>query len=254
MKKLLVINKIRSVLLIVLFSCSLTVGLSQNVEKDNVINELRAASERYRNTKYLGFDINYRYYNEQQPGIYLDSLGGSFKLNGNNYWYELDNTEAIGNADLMIMLFKEDKIMYLTRPSAFSMSQNPVSMIDSFLTARTDVRYSISRERNTKRITLDFDSGSKYKSIRYEIDAISGYISKMTCVVRASEMYDASVKAQVEDSDVYVVVEASFRNYRQSGFNDSLFNTTKYFKKEGEEFVALPPYDSYKVFLGTNTL
>ncbi len=254
MKKNLIKLRVNTLLLMMLFNSSFTAALCQGIEKDNVVSELRAASERYRKAQYLAFDISYRYYNEKQPGVYLDSLNGSFKLNGNNYWYELDNTEAIGNADFMVMLFKEDKIMYLTRPSAFSMSQNPVSMIDSFLTGRTDIKYSISREHNLKRLTLEFDSGAKYKSIQYDIDQSSGFISRMTCVVKASEMYDASVKSQVEDSDVYVVVEAGFKNYRQSGFNVNQFNTARYFKKEGEEYVALPPYETYKVFLGTNTL
>ena len=254
MKNCLTNYVLRVVVFILLNCCFLKNGLGQALERENVISELRATSEKYRNSQYLSFDINYRYFKEHEPGVYLDSLNGSFKLKGKSYWYELDNTEAIGDADLMVMLFKEDKIMYLTRPSTYSMSQNPVAMIDSFLAERADIKYRIIRERDKKTLILDFEDGAAYKSIKYDIDGATGFLSKMTCVVKASEMYDASVKSQVEESDVYVVVEASFKNYRQTGFNESQFNTAKYFKKEGEEYVALPPYETYKVFLGTNTL
>lgn len=229
-------------------------GHSQESERENVISELNGISEKYRTVKNLSFDINYRYANVQQPGAYLDSLSGSFRINGKNYWYVLDNTEAIGDSQYLIMLFKEDKIMYLTKPSSFTLMQNPLSLIDSYLVNKPGIKYSISTQKKEKKIELDFGDNGKYRRIEYEIDLASGFMTKMTCVVRASEMYDESVKSQVEDASVYVQVEAVFKNYRQNDFPEGLFNTAKYFKKDGEEYIALPPYETYKVFLGTNTL
>jgi hypothetical protein len=229
-------------------------GNCQDAGKDKVINELRKISERFRNSRYLSFDINYRYASEQKPSVFLDSLDGSFKLSGNKYWYTMADTEGIGNSEYTILLFREDKIMYLSKPSGVSIAQNPIAMIDSFLTARPGIKYSIDVQKKQKKITLEFDGNEKYKKIEYDMDAVTGFITKMSCVVQASEMYDPSVRSEIEDRSVYVVVEADFKNYRENSFVDSLFDTAKYFKKVGEEYIALPPYESYKVFLGTNTL
>ena len=95
--------------------------------------------------------------------------------------------------------------------------------------------------------------GMKYKTIEYEID-LSGYITKMKCVVQASELYDPSVKEIVEGENTYAIVEAVFTNYKKVDVSNNQFDVTKYFKKEGDEFIALPPYENYKVFLGTINL
>lgn len=243
------------VLIAILLSGTLNnVMYGQDNAKEKVIEELKAVSGRFSNTRGVSFDINYKYSDEEKPAVYLDSLNGSFKINGNKYWYTMAETEGIGNGEFTILLFKEDKIMYLTKPSTMSVSQNPLAMIDSFLAARPGVKYSIENEKKQKRIMLDFEENSRYKRIEYDIDAASGFLTRMTCIVKATEMYDASVKPQIEDNSKYVIVEATFKNYKETSFADSLFDTAKYFKKEGEEYIALPPYESYKVFLGTNTL
>jgi hypothetical protein len=248
------INALVAIIALVVVSGIPLTGFSQDTDREKVIKELKTISDHYRNTRFLSFDINYRYANEQQPGIYLDSLSGSFKINGSNYWYVLDNTEAIGDNHYLIMLFREDKIMYLTKPSSLTLMQNPLALIDSYLVGKPGVRYGITSQKKEKKISLDFGDNGKYRKIEYEIDAASGFMTKMTCVVRASEMYDETVRSQVDDASVYVKVEAVFKNYRETAFPENLVNTTKYFKKDGEEYIALPPYETYKVFLGTNTL
>lgn len=250
------INKItlHAIIILVLTGGIIANGYGQELDREKVITELKAISERYRSVKNLSFDINYRYANDLQPGAFLDSLSGSFRISGKNYWYVLDNTEAIGDSQYLIMLFKEDKIMYLTKPSSLTLMQNPLSLIDSYLVNKPDIKYSISSQKKEKKISLDFGDNGKYRRIEYSIDMASGFMTKMTCVVRASEMYDESVKSQVDDASVYVQVEAVFKNYRENAFTEGLFNTAKYFKKDGEEYIALPPYETYKVFLGTNTL
>jgi hypothetical protein len=232
----------------------LLMAQEKQVDREAVITSLKNLSAKYREMKYLGFDIAYRFSDEKKPSIYLDSIRGSFRMNGNDYWYSLDSTEAVGNSDYMLMLFKEDKIMYLTKPSAFSIAQSPVSLIDSFLAKDPGIIYSIVEENKLRKIQLQFKEGLKYKKIEYEIDKSTGFITKMSCVVKASEMYDASVRQQVDDSGVYAVVDAVFTHYSFGKFDSSQFNTAKYFKKEGEEYIALPPYELYKVFLGNNTL
>jgi hypothetical protein len=254
MKNSLIIKNIGISIHLVIGILFATSANCQDANKDKVIDELKAISERFRNTKYLSFDIKYKYSSEDKPTTFLDSLDGSFKINGNNYWYAMAETEGVANTDYTILLFKEDKIMYLSKPSSVSIAQSPVAIVDSFLTDRPGIKYTLDIQKKQKTIVLEFAENQKYKRIEYDIDAITGLISKMTCVVQASEMYDPSVKTQIEDNSVYVIVEANFKNYRENSFGESLFDTAKYFKKEGEEYIALPPYDSYKVFLGKNTL
>ncbi len=232
-----------------IFTCQ-----GQLYKKLELLEELKNTSDNYRNKKYLSFDVVYKYSKEQQPAVYIDTLTGTFKITGNQYWYSMDNTEAVGNNEFMILLFKEDKIMYLTKPSLISAGQNPLALIDSFLTQHDDITYSLSVDSGQKRIILDFPGGSKYRRVEYYIDKLSGFVTKMVCTVQASELYDPGVQSLVEDTNTYAIIEASFTNYKESEIDLGQFNTTKYFKKQGDEFIALPPYENYKVFLGTTNL
>lgn len=240
--------------LLLLLSVAAMQAAGQVSEKEKVIAELKRVSASYKTVQFLGFGIMYKYADEKTPGNYLDSLKGSFKLNGDLYWYAMDETEAVGNKDYMMMLFKEDRIMYLSKAASSAISGNPVAMIDSFILRNAGINCRITEEKNETHIMLDFPAGSKYKRIAYRIDAATHFLSGITCVVQASELYDPSVRQAIEGGAEYAVIEISFSDYTRKGFDAGLFDMSKYFKKEGDEYVTVPPYDSYKIFLGSPNL
>src|SRR5262245_61132740 len=106
------INKRIIAVLIVLCSW-INFALSQSAGNTSALEELRKLGAVYRSASYLSFDVTYKYAPEATPTLYLDSLKGNFKINGDRYWSSLDNTESVSTADYMIMLFKEDLIMYI---------------------------------------------------------------------------------------------------------------------------------------------
>jgi hypothetical protein len=67
-------------------------------------------------------------------------------------------------------------------------------------------------------------------------------------------LYEASVRSLVEASNAYAVVECLYTNYRQENSGKDLFDAARYFKKEGNEWVTVAPYDNYKIFIGTPNL
>jgi hypothetical protein len=98
---------------IILFQ-SLSVIAQDDLEKARII--LKDVVQHYSAAKNLSFSIVYRYADENNAGVWLDSLNGKFKIHGNDYWYALANTETIGNRECTIVLFKDDKIMYIRKP------------------------------------------------------------------------------------------------------------------------------------------
>lgn len=229
-------------------------AVAQTAENQKVLAELRRVSERYRTTPYLGFDIRYRYASEEAPDTYLDSLKGSFKLHGDRYWYSLDQTEAIVTGDIMMLLFREDQVMYLSRPSAAWVGSSPVTVLDSLLTHAEGYKATLKTSGKSSLIHLEFPANSACKSITYEIDARTHLISRMQCVVPATELYDPSVRPVVEGDGVYAVIDIGFANYKENGFDPAQFDTAKYFQKQGAEYVPVAPYQSYKLFLGSPNL
>lgn len=228
--------------------------LAQSSEKQRVIEVMRALSERYKSYKGLSFTIAYRYASEDQPAVYLDSLKGSFTMSGSRYHYIVDSTEFIGGNDLSMTLFKEDKIMYLTRTSKALQSTNPLAMLDSFLTKNDNVDCELSETNATQSITMKFKPGMTVKRIEYRIDRASGLVTKMINVVQSKQLYDPSVRPLVKGASSYAIVETDFLNYREENAGGSVPDLDRYFKKEGKEYVTVPPYEAYKIFLGTPDL
>ena len=229
----------------------------------------------YAKATHLSFNVTYRYAAEETPGTWLDSLSGRFKLNGNQYWYDINNTESICAGGYLILLFKEDQVMYLAKPSAPVGENTPiytsgdgkmplanpataipgvVNQFENLLKNDSTIRCHVKEINNQKRVTIEFTVPAIYKKIEYYINNKTGYLEKMINVVRSDQLYDASVQHLVDADQPYAIVEAVYSNYRPENVDDSLFDINRYFKKEGNDYVTVAPFDTYKIFLGTPNL
>jgi len=240
-----------SLICFILLACTIA---AQRADKTLAIEELTKVANQYKKSSRLSFDVAYKYAHSQQPGQYLDSLKGQFKINGNQYWYTMENTECIGDESLMLMLFKEDEVMFIATPVASLAGGSPVLLLDSFLRHSDDISCEIRKTKQKTELKLDFAPGSPYKSITYEIDPATYYIIRMTCLVQASALYDPTVQGLMDNSDTYAIVDVVFDNYRLNSFDAQSILTNRYFKKEGDEYIALAPFDNYKIFLGSSKL
>jgi outer membrane lipoprotein-sorting protein len=244
---------IKKILIPLLISCSGLLSFGQEVpkEKQRALDALRALSGHYRNYKSLHFTISYKYSAESKPGVYLDSLKGYFTLSGLKYRYVMDSTEFIGDSDRVMVLYKQDRVMYLAKSSSSTQSGNPMALLDSLLLKNDSVGCQYSETTEKQQITLLFKPGKPAREITYTIDRKSGWMTRITQVVPSRQLYDPSVRAQVENNSSYAVVETDFMNYREGGAEESEPDLSRYFKKEGKQYIPLAPYDSYKIFLGT---
>lgn len=229
-------------------------SFAQNDAKEKALAALKKLSDKYKSSPYLSFDMTYRYADNDRPGKYLDSLKGSFMLNEEEYIYDLDNTEMINTKNYSITLFKEDKIMYLKKTSGEVPAANPVLMLDSFFQHNRNMECAISDADGDEKITLMFQPGLSYRKMEYYINRKTGYIEKAICVVDAKQMYDPAVQNNVHPVATESIIEVFFGHYQTGQFGKDAFDTSKYFKKEGDEYVAVAPYNAYKIFLGTPNL
>jgi hypothetical protein len=249
----------KKIMLLLLLIPGLKVSLAQVKPEQAVLKAMQQLLSVYNHVSQLSFKVNYRYAAEETPGVYLDSLNGQVKISGSRYWYDLALTEYILNTDYQIMIFKEDQLIYLARPSrevASAMTlqglgpQN-LTTFDSLLTNSKDISCNYSDNATEQILQIVFVNHPVYKKISWNIDKSTGYIKKITSVVKAGQLYDPSIRSQVDDKDTYAIVEASFSNYSAGIVDESLFNSNRYFIKEGQAYKPTEQYRDYKIFLGT---
>lgn len=223
------------------------ISMSQSATKEDVIKKMEALSRTYKEADHLSFDVTYRYATEQQPGRYIDSLQGSFKLNGSHYWYSLDNTEFLGNDSIMLTVFKEDKLITINGTPA-TQSAMPVAIVDSVLLMNRYSSVDITQSKQEESISIDFEPGLMYKKIQYVIDPQTGFLSKVIATIRSSEMYDPAVKGMFESKNEYGILELVFSNYRTKAFDNTAFSSGKYLQKSGNQLKAGGAYNGYKIY------
>jgi hypothetical protein len=213
---------------------------------------LQKLAERYRTAAHLSFDVAYYYSADKTPAAYLDSLEGHFKMNGNHYWYEVAGTESLYSDQYAVVLYKEDKVMYLAKPAASV--ANPVSTLDNFLKADTLYTCRLVHQQQYDQLTIDFIGKGPYKRTDYFIDPQTGFIIRMVSLVRSELLYDPSALPAIDKDNAYAVVEMRFSHYRENSFDDKALDVAQYFKKEGKGFITVAPYETYKIFIGTPNL
>jgi len=227
---------------------------SQTDPREACLKVMKEMVDRYRTSKYLSFDVLYRYADERNASVYLDSLRGSYRLNGNDYWYSLDSTEVASYQGTCVLLFKEDHIMYLVPPNHRKKSVDFLVALDSLLSHLGGTAPVLTDEPGERKVTLTFGATSPFRSIEYSISRNSGYITRIREVVKSDRLYDASVRGKIEGEIPYAIVDMDFSNYHSGAFDDRQLNTAQYFRKEGQQYVSVAPYDEYKIFLGAPNL
>lgn len=227
--------------------------MAQEDMRGQVSATLKKLAERYKQSSSVSYDMTYKYAAENKPDDILDSMSGSFKIHQSEYWYKIAETEAVGNGSIVMTLFKEDKVIYLTKPASSFQTYNPVAVLDSFVSGKKIMAAGLSSAGGIDKVVLTCRPGLSYKKIEYDIDSKTGFLNKMICWVQAKEFYDPSVKDKVAGT-MYAVMEADFTNYHEGTNDEKDFDLGKYFKKEGSQYVTVPPYDSYKIFLGSPNL
>lgn len=226
-------------------------AFTQTDQRESVVKRLNEISAAYKSANHLSFDVRYRYSSEKKPAVYLDSLTGSFKLNGNNYWYALDNSEFLGNDSTNLAIFNEDKIIYVNG-SAVSQSANPLAMIDSVLLNNQYSSSSLADTAGMQKITIDFVPGMQFKKVQYLIDGKSGFITRMTAVIESDQMYDPAIQPMFNKKESYGILVVDFGNYKTGSFNDQTFSTDKYYNRVGQNYLASAAYANYQIVSGSN--
>ncbi len=225
-----------------------------------VIQDIQAA---YSKPAFLSFDIQYKYAPEESPGSYQDSLRGQVKLSGARSWYSLDSTESINTGDYQIMVFKEDRILYLTKPGSATgragMGANGtgtewIRQLDSMLKSNKEIEWRLDETKAQQVIIMEMKHPQSLKRAEYYINRQTGFLDKIINIVRADQLYDPSVRQSIDAEGSYAIMETSFSNYRQNSFDSDLFNSGRYFKKQGDQYICVGAYETYKVFLGSSGL
>jgi len=246
----------RMKLLYLLIATGIITSVNAQQNKDVVLSAVRELQETYSKTKMLSTGIRYYYANETKPNIILDSLKGAIILNGSSYLLQLDSTEIMVNGKYSISLYKEDKLIYLNLPPSNAVTYNPVASLDTLFTQVEGVRGDVKEDGQYKTVAIVFPQGMPYKQILMVIDKRTGYLNKITMVLKTTFMTPSMSEADLkrEGYDTYALITTIYTNYQQVQLPEDYFNERRFFYKDGNDYRVTEQYKDYKIFLGSPNL
>ena len=207
----------------------------------------------YRQDKSLNYTIHYTYSTPQTPKIVLDSASAMVSIKGDTYHCKVNNTEILSTDSITVVLFKDEKIMYLSKARQQAALYNPAAMLDTLIENHTVTGISFDSSNDARSVSLEFNPATGYKSIRFSIDAATGYISSIQYIVR-TDMLTEKMDGYAGHGDIteYAVVSAHFDNYNQLAVVPIQFND--FYLKDGKNYKVTGKYRDYQLYLGSSGL
>lgn len=226
----------------------------QSVENlDKAIEMLGKVSKTY-DSGQVSFDINYTYANESQPQILLDSLNGNIILAEGNCFSQLRNTIFLTNRRYSIAVFKEDKLMHVSRPvSKDSMDITPMQIITTSIRQAGVKSCVITDKKEEAQIRFTFSSETAYKYMEIVLDTRNWRIQQLRYVVKSELALEASEQPG-GIYEPYALVKAIFNHYRTDDADPAVFDERQFFTRTPTALVPVPAYEDYEVFIGSPNL
>jgi hypothetical protein len=178
-----------------------------------------------------------------------DSVSGYMKMDGNRLHYLLNGVETIVNERYMIVLYNQDKSMYLAQSpgSANAAAGGQFNMRRLMDNMQDWIMETKGKERV---LSIRYVEGATCKSAVFTIDQRTGYVLQTHMVMLVPpESYE-----EAGDVPQTMVVDSRFFNHTPlskvyNGFDESI-----YFIKEGNTIKCTPAYREYQIFKASPNL
>jgi hypothetical protein len=237
-----------------LFISTYSMGQTLN-DTTKLYAEIAKLQEVYKQ-RALSFDIRYTYASELHPAKILDSLRGFMELTGSTYHYKLDNTETFSNSHYNIILFKEDKVMYLAKPVEGN-TADPMSQLRQMM-GNANIKGCTLVNKGTQEIfRINFNTEGSCREMEITIEKSTGYLLSMRYVLKTELLMEAQGNPNAKpdpEYGPYAIVQSDFSNYKLLKPDVVLLSEQDLFYREGNAFKTTSAYSDYKIFVGSPNL
>lgn len=240
-----------SLLLILLNTKSVSGQQAAPSELTKLLLDLQS---KYQENKDLSMRVVYTYADEHHPDVVLDSSVASIDIDSNSYHCLVDSTDIYANDSFTVVLFKEEKIMYVSRTHLKSALYNPAIMLDSLMRMNKQLHAQIEETNAEKIIVLTFPEGSKYRKIELTLDKESGFLTGIDYLLKTQLLLDEGEKRLADSlTESYAILKARFirtpRTHHLKNYSPEMF-----FVKQQDHIYPTAAFKDYQVMVGSSVL
>ncbi|MGX5816615.1 LolA family protein [Chitinophaga lutea] len=246
-------KKLTYILTIICLLCSGTLPAQDKKAAGALVDELQRLQALY-NRQPLTFDIKYTYTSEKAPDKVLEEMNGRMAMAGDNFYSVIDSTETIVNRRYRIILFREDRLMYIASMDT-ARAADPMAQLREVLERVPMAGYDVREDGNVRTLRVAFNPETGYREMLLKVDAQTGYMQSVRYVVQSSMLAEPDENAGGRNvaPGEYSIVTMQFGPPRSLD-TTGLFDTHTYFTIVDQEPRVQPAYRDFKIFAGSPNL
>jgi hypothetical protein len=229
-------------------------GIRAQTIPQAVNDELTRIQQGYQQTPYLSFNVSYTYALEGQPSVHLDSLSGSYTLNGNRYYGSLGQIQYLQDSLYNLTVYSAEKLVSMAKVGASGGKRiNLFAGWDSVLLANNVTAATLqddTADKDNGVIRFSFGGGVPYQRSAIHFNKSTHRINSVTYWT-AQPAIGSVTDTTTQETSSKVVVRIIFSNYRTGVVKDDLFDHTRFVRKENDIWKLQDPYKGYKLFLSS---
>lgn len=221
----------------------LITGNSYTQHFDRAAEALFKIRNSYSDSGYNSFTIQYQYAMETTPKKILDTLTAYIKIKGGNYYCKMDKMEFIQNDSVNAAVYHNEKMIVLTNPTT-STEKGRLVIDDwdsAFIATHID-SLSITDNKVTQTLVFHFAPESGYSRCSITYNKNTFLPRKIDYIQRATQ----SLETGKTKSDG-IIITAKFLAHSKAAFKESIFDYTKFIKKQNSKWATVANYESYSV-------
>lgn len=242
---------------IILFSTAIipTTHAQELTDTARLYRELAVLQNGYSGSP-VSYDVRYIYASELHPDIVLDSMKGSVSIYNKACRYQLDNMETVANGSYNIVLFRQEKLMYIVK-AVEGATPDPLDRVRKMLGNAGVQRYIIKEENHQKIIHINFLPEADCREMEVAMDERTGQLQTVKYVVKTALLMQtpAAMEDKVEaEYGSFAIVQESFFHYQPLTKVPDWLDAQHFFYKDGDELKTTPAYNEFKIFKGSPNL
>lgn len=236
--------------------CTMAVWTARAQQPDTarLYREINKLYEAYASGS-LQYDFRYTYAGAHRPERILDSLSGSMETSATGTRMIVGNIEFITNPRYAIVLFREDKLMYLYKPNSVS-SPDPLYQMRKLMETGLVSNVDMSKVDRNQRLSIVFDSTAGVKRIDMNIHASSGLLSSIRYLMRSEMIQDGRplTDKELQKFGPLAMVNMYFMRYATLPADRAHVHESAYFTIENGDYKVTPAYNDYQIYKGSPNL
>ncbi|MGE7777030.1 hypothetical protein ACQKLP_20085 [Chitinophaga sp. NPDC101104] len=242
--------------ILIILVCSVTaVSLrAQQADTARLFGEMRQLHAAY-SASGLRYDFRYTYAGAGRPERILDSLSGSVEMSAAGIRMVMANMEFVSNPRYAIVLFKDDKVMYLYKPNGIP-PNDPLAQVRALMGTELVAKVDVRQEERNRKISILFDSLASVKSIDLNIQPSNGLLTSAKYLMNTELMKSGRplTDAERQQFGPLALVCMYFLRYEVLPADKSPVHESAYFTISNGTYQTTPAFSDYQIYKGSPNL